>query len=414
MIWTLVVLPILLFASGFDLLSNQEVMKNTVFRIMEADEKGLARDYSCKDWNDVKKNYFPNPNIESIGIWKNVFSRGHVGSVFKLSKSDLIKFLYESKEAYEQKIKSSCPQAQSLDLSHSPDIYTINSLINSIYSSKIDDWVLKIPHVPQLNSEMHDEFLIYLNIKSKLPHHPYYRETYLVDLVGAEGRKDRTALILPNYGGDMVDAVNTGKILSSDYPKIFLNVAKELKTLHDSGFTHGDLKLENVLFKNKNEMAIIDFGGSTCEDTAGGQDRFTAIYAPHEFFAKANVHIKNKYFRYIAGTYEDKEKLLINTKTQARDVYALGVMFYLLINYDYPTIKQNTFWDRNHLRRTLEKHKKPKKLVDLVMEMIHPHPNARPSMNRVVEVLTELSGSKLPDLHALSLERNKSQGKIQQ
>ena len=65
-------------------------------------------------------------------------------------------------------------------------------------------------------------------------------------------------------GGNLCSYVKAKRRLSEDESrKIFFQILQSIEYLHMLGVTHRDIKLENVLFANANDIKLIDFGFST-------------------------------------------------------------------------------------------------------------------------------------------------------
>lgn len=100
---------------------------------------------------------------------------------------------------------------------------------------------------------------------------------------------------------------------------IMINLTRAVKTIHDLGIAHADLKPENVLINPDNlELQLIDFGGSC------NQSRFEncGVTGTIEFGSP----------EYLDGIVSHKANLGNMNKYYAGDIFSLGLMFYLLIN----------------------------------------------------------------------------------
>jgi serine/threonine protein kinase len=89
-----------------------------------------------------------------------------------------------------------------------------------------------------------------------------------------------------------------------------------LSRIHDKGYAHRDIKLENIIInKEQGVIKIIDLGfacSSDCENTVG-----TKYYLPPEFII-------------------DELKSNGLEAAQAHDVWSLGIIFYILANLSFP------------------------------------------------------------------------------
>ena len=111
------------------------------------------------------------------------------------------------------------------------------------------------------------------------------------------------------------------KKLSEDISrKIFFDLLKAVETCHKCGITHGDIKLQNILFNSNFNIKLIDFG-----------------------FAK---NIKDGLISEITGTrfYNAPEMFSCATKGYdgiLADVFSLGVVLFILVMGFYPFDKPN-------------------------------------------------------------------------
>jgi serine/threonine protein kinase len=111
------------------------------------------------------------------------------------------------------------------------------------------------------------------------------------------------------------------KKLSEDISrKIFFDLLKVIETCHKCGITHGDIKLQNILFNSNFNIKLIDFG-----------------------FAK---NIKDGLIREITGTrfYNAPEMFSCATKGYdgiSSDIFSLGVVLFILVMGFYPFDKPN-------------------------------------------------------------------------
>ena len=70
---------------------------------------------------------------------------------------------------------------------------------------------------------------------------------------------------------------------------IFKQIIEALFYLHENNIIHRDIKLENIIIKNKTEIKIIDFGFSICAP----RDKFL------DFFCQTNT-IYHRYHYYLS------------------------------------------------------------------------------------------------------------------
>ena len=104
-----------------------------------------------------------------------------------------------------------------------------------------------------------------------------------------------------------------GALVSAEVLRIGRDLAQALAVVHAAGLVHGDVKAENVMRESGGRIVLMDFG-------AGGEQRLVASQ------------------RLISGTprYLPPEVLDGAPIGPASDIYALGVLLYLLASARYP------------------------------------------------------------------------------
>lgn len=95
--------------------------------------------------------------------------------------------------------------------------------------------------------------------------------------------------------------------------------------IHQHKVVHRDLKLENILLKEKSnpyDFKIIDFGISGILSKVGGEviNAGTILYSPPEVISKTNLQTDPKI-----------------------DVWSIGVILYLLLTKEYPFSGDNDY-----------------------------------------------------------------------
>ena len=123
-------------------------------------------------------------------------------------------------------------------------------------------------------------------------------------------------------GGELMEYVQKkGKLDEIEARKILLQIVNAIQYCHSSGVVHRDLKLENILFKDVEDLSIkvIDFGiaGVCTTFQADAVDAGTIAYMPPEVFEGNAV------------------------TSPAMDIWAIGLMFYAML---YGTLP---FWGQN-------------------------------------------------------------------
>ena len=93
--------------------------------------------------------------------------------------------------------------------------------------------------------------------------------------------------------------------------KIFAQIARALGAIHDAGVIHRDMKPHNVMFRDQNHLAIVDFGGAKSVDDKGGLTKVGHVVGTPNFMSPEQV---------------------MGLPLDARsDLYALGVILHQLL-----------------------------------------------------------------------------------
>jgi formylglycine-generating enzyme required for sulfatase activity/tRNA A-37 threonylcarbamoyl transferase component Bud32 len=152
-------------------------------------------------------------------------------------------------------------------------------------------------------------------------------------------------------------------------------IASAIGFAHDRDVRHRDLKPSNILLNHKNDIQVIDWGLSMA---SGQSDRTVGVV---DYLSPA---------RRVDPLLDDP----------ADDVFALGVVMYECLIGGYPRESA----DSRHIRTTLaEAHAlAPAHVLDLVCQMLSPHPAQRPTARYIADTL--LDPELLADIAAREVE----------
>lgn len=165
---------------------------------------------------------------------------------------------------------------------------------------------------------------------------------------------------------DLYDLVQMNNLSEKKIKNIFMQVLLGVKYLHDNGWCHGDIKLENILISNNNVVKLCDFGFAKRPNKSGLvlSDAGTPEYVPPDMI------IYDYYYGYKG------------------DIWSLGVLLYLLIFNEYPFSDDNR---RNIPRKIVnDNFVIPKKKninynqIDLIYKMLNKDPKKRPSIDEIL------------------------------
>lgn len=179
--------------------------------------------------------------------------------------------------------------------------------------SKIDnnEYILKMKTDDYDNT---DEFRIYKILKNK-------KNNYIIKFIECVKRTDYQYFVYEYFNGmTLYDFItdNYDDITEKDIKDIFIKIVNAVKFLHSQNIIHCDLKLDNILIDNENNIKIIDFDLSKiCEDE----------YISNGIFGT---------MQYIAPESYD---LCIYSKKS--DVWGLGIILYTLITKKFPYHDEN-------------------------------------------------------------------------
>ncbi len=193
-----------------------------------------------------------------------------------------------------------------------------------------------------------------------------------------------TAHIIMEYGGVSLATLIQEKahpFFSKFMIKIIaINIAKALAYLHNQGYTHLDIKLENVVFDPKRTQAkVIDLGFCRHESQKLTEIVGSPVYMAPEIFN----------YRFSAKS----------------DVYSLGTLIFYLMYGTFPAQRfsgeeftsifrlYNYMFDsysKDYPRYLAEVRDELDALGHLVMSMVHPVAENRPSMQEVYQLLLKI------------------------
>lgn len=126
---------------------------------------------------------------------------------------------------------------------------------------------------------------------------------------------NRRFIVYPYLNGkDLYYSNYNNELTNVQKNKIFYQILKGMDDIHKQGFIHGDLKQENIFILNDMSVRIIDY--EFCK----------SIY-------KIN---QNKLKRFGTLSYLSPEKANLSVLSQKSDIWALGILYYKLINYKEP------------------------------------------------------------------------------
>jgi protein kinase-like protein len=175
-------------------------------------------------------------------------------------------------------------------------------------------------------------------------------------------------------GGTLSERVRASGVLSPEAgAELVAQLAEGLAVAHAAGILHRDLKPDNVLFSERGEPVLVDFGlsrrvsGNSIQLTQTGEILGTPAYMAPE------------------------QALDVGTAREAADVYALGAILYFLLEGVAPFQGQTVLETLNAAltKPAPEAASAPPALRALIGRVLDKEPSLRPTASELAELLRE-------------------------
>ena len=178
---------------------------------------------------------------------------------------------------------------------HAPSIrgYRIDALIGEGGTAKVylarresDDLqvVLKVLH-PELSRDgrVVERFMQEFSLIQKI------RSAYVTRIIDLNYDDGRAYLAMEYFGaGDLRDRLRDD-LTPVQALKMFAQIARALGAIHEAGVIHRDLKPHNIMFRDQNHLAIVDFGGAKSIDDTGGLTKVGHVVGTPNFMSPEQV-----------------------------------------------------------------------------------------------------------------------------
>jgi serine/threonine protein kinase len=164
------------------------------------------------------------------------------------------------------------------------------------------------------NKSLSEDALTETSMLTSLKHPNVIFVEYLTVDLGAEIRIN---LFMKKYNSDLYRYMSS-KILSQDEVRnIFRQILQGLEYIHSQNIVHRDLKSQNVLINNKNDVRIADFG--------------MAVYA-NSLYLETDWQFCTEIYRAPEIMFARQERPKITARyTTAFDMFSAGCIFYELL-----------------------------------------------------------------------------------
>ena len=158
---------------------------------------------------------------------------------------------------------------------------------------------------------------------------------------------------MKKYGNSFATHIEQNLLIN-----IFKQILSGLLYLHSNFVFHRDIKPDNILIDNENNIKITDFG-------------FTA------YFLEGDPILSTNNTRVGTKTYAAPEVQKREPYNYKCDIYSLGLTIWYLMNFELPPNQKNiNFYNKN--------------LVDLVKSMIRENPIERPTAEQALNYLLQI------------------------
>ncbi|KAK7125646.1 hypothetical protein R3I93_021121 [Phoxinus phoxinus] len=196
--------------------------------------------------------------------------------------------------------------------------------------------------------------------------HPYI--TQLLDILETENSYYLVMELCP--GGNLMNQINAKKRLDErEAQKYVRQLVMAVEQLHKKGVVHRDLKIENLLLDEQDNIKLIDFGLCNCAGILGYSDPFSTQcgspgYAAPELISRKKYGLKV-------------------------DVWSIGVTMYIMLTGTLPFTVEPFSLNGLH-QRMVDRDMNPlppsisSAAVNLLNRLFEPDPDMRPNIHQVM------------------------------
>ena len=174
--------------------------------------------------------------------------------------------------------------------------------------------------------------------------------------------EDENIIIFEDCGNDLFSIVEKNRITESSLLKMLKGVLQCIINMHKHNIFHGDIKLENIVTKDKSKAFLIDFGLSEILENNGKSSK-----------------------KYGSTFYVAPESLSKQKHGLKADIYALGVTMFIALTGELP-FEGNTIYEYQISQITsepniqqLQNANVSDKLIKIISKMLEKTPEKRPT-----------------------------------
>ncbi|MFN7956516.1 MAG: serine/threonine-protein kinase [bacterium] len=147
-------------------------------------------------------------------------------------------------------------------------------------------------------------------------------------------------LVLEHVRGEPIDRFADARMLDlTARLQLFLDVLAAVSHAHANLIVHRDIKPSNVMVRDDGEVKLLDFGIAKLLDESSGENGVT--------------HLTRDWGAALTPGYAAPEQLVDQPVTTVTDVYALGVLLYVLLTGRHP-LREIAATPADHLRAVVE------------------------------------------------------------
>lgn len=164
---------------------------------------------------------------------------------------------------------------------------------------------------PQTSRMMHKAFLAEASLAGKLNH------PHIVDIFDAVAEPDHSYLVMEYVPGTTLEAHSdvTSLLPLNKVVEIIFKCIRALDYAYQMGVIHRDIKPGNILYSDKGDIKVSDFGASYLVDVASETTQMAGVGSP---------------------AYMSPEAIRMEKLTHQTDIYSLGVVMYKLLTGKLP------------------------------------------------------------------------------